>query len=165
MSTLVNIFMSFNQQVYGKRTGVPKKVLPKFEEVERMLTHADINLEDYALTTFTERIWIAQQVGHLPANVFISKQSLEHYVTRLEQGCEVTRKKPKQKTEDELKAEAYARWIKTPEGQKALADTEAELLASGKIKFSQNAQEDRSEEAKTGFIKVKDEHEANEREG
>lgn len=61
-----------------------------------MLTKAGIELEDYAITTFSDRVWIAQQVGHLPIHIFVSTQSLERYCERLKTGTEVSKKKRKE---------------------------------------------------------------------
>lgn len=87
------LFTKYNREIYGQRVRIKEKDQGKFEQVEQMLAASNIALEDYALTTFTARIHVAEKVGFLPANVFLSKQSLEHYVARLEQGCEVTKKK------------------------------------------------------------------------
>lgn len=87
------LFTTYNHKIYGKRIGVKEKDEGRFELVEQMLRASNIEPEDYALTTFTARIQIAQKIGFLPANVFLSKGSLEHYIARLEQGCEVTTKK------------------------------------------------------------------------
>lgn len=87
------LFTNYNKQIYGKRIRVADKDQNKFHKIEKLLVECNIELEDYALTTFTARIHIARKIGFLPANVFLSKQSLEHYVTRLEAGCEVTKKK------------------------------------------------------------------------
>lgn len=93
MSDLVYFFSTYNKQVYGKFIRVAKKNTARFEQVEEMLKKSGISPEDYALTTFADRADIGVKLGFLPANVFISENSLKNYVSRLEQGCEVTKKK------------------------------------------------------------------------
>lgn len=90
MSTLVRIYQDVTEQVFGKRSHIPKKAEPSFQKIERILTRADVSLYDYTLTTFTDRIWICQQLGYLPWQTFVSLKSLERYVDRLESCAEVT---------------------------------------------------------------------------
>lgn len=90
MTTLKNLFLDYNLKVYNKRNGIPKKAEKTFHKVEMMLTKADIGLDDYTLTTFVDRSWIAQKLGYLPWTVFISDKSLMRYIKRLEAGAEVT---------------------------------------------------------------------------
>lgn len=166
------LFSSYNQQVYGKHIAVPKTMLPKFIQVERMLTHAEVELEDFALTTFTDRIWIAQKIGHLPANIFLSKQSIENYVKRIEQGCEVTKKKNTKRNLEGLTAkerqelikyesqnEEWLKWCESEEGKKVLAAIESGEIA---VEYRGKAEHEAQKRKESGWQRVKDEHEADE---
>lgn len=93
MTTLASFYLTYNRRVYGKMLRVPKKAEDRFHTVEMMLTKADVCLEDYTLTTFADRTWIGSQRGYLPWQVFVSLNSVNRYVKRLEQGAEVSRRK------------------------------------------------------------------------
>jgi len=90
MTSLALLFSTYNEQIYGTYIHIKKTQRPKFYQVESILQAAGITNEDYALTTFADRIYVAQKVGFLPANVFLSKSSLNKYIDRLKHCAEVT---------------------------------------------------------------------------
>lgn len=100
--TLDQIYLKYNHEVFGKRLRIPPKNKPKFDEVEQMLRRSNIDLEEFALTIFTERAYISQQIGHLPINLFLSMKSLERFVNRLSTGTEVKKKSEYKSEEDWL---------------------------------------------------------------